>query len=175
MKTNIRNIWLNAALCISAIALVLCFCLVTTQQAHAQTDGGPGGNAPSPGNGASEPTGGCTASNVVNSQDCGCTKANPSDCGCQTTTSTGQVVGCDTTGNDFIDHYLAPIISFLGAGVGLIVVIMIVVGGIQYSTSGGDPSKASAAKQRIRNALIALVAFGLMYSFLQFIVPNGIF
>jgi hypothetical protein len=40
----------------------------------------------------------------------------------------------------------------------------------------GDSSDAvGKAKQRITNALFALVAFLLIFSFLQWIVPGGIF
>lgn len=70
--------------------------------------------------------------------------------------------------------YLNPAIQLLAVCVGLIVVIALVYGGIEYITSAGDPQKAANAKKRIMSALIGFVAFLLLYAFLQFIVPGGI-
>lgn len=74
-----------------------------------------------------------------------------------------------------ISGWLDAAIDFLGIGVGLIITTMIVIGGIQYITSGGDPQSVASAKKRIANALIALVAFAFMFAILQFIIPGGIF
>jgi len=70
--------------------------------------------------------------------------------------------------------YLVLFINVLSGLVGIIVVGSIIFAGIQYSTSGGDPSKVSAAKDRIRNAVIALVFFIFMYGFLDYLVPGGV-
>ena len=67
------------------------------------------------------------------------------------------------------------LINFLGIGVGVIVVIMIIVGGIQYTTAGSNPQAVSAAKKRILNAVSALVAFLLLYAFMQWLIPGGPF
>ena len=75
---------------------------------------------------------------------------------------------------DLINNYVNPLVNFLAALVGVGVVTSIVIGGIQYSSSAGDPSKASAAKNRIRNAIIALVAFLLLYGMLNFLIPGGL-
>lgn len=91
--------------------------------------------------------------------------------------ATNKIICSDTNGvcdNVIVDKYLTPIIRFLAAGVGIIVTAMVVIGGIEYSMAGGDPQKVSAAKQKIFNALIALVAFALIDSLLQFLVPGGI-
>lgn len=71
--------------------------------------------------------------------------------------------------------YLNPLINLLSAAVGIVVIIMLIIGGIQYSTAGGDPNKVQAAKKRIYNALFALLAFIFLYTFLQWIVPGGLF
>lgn len=73
------------------------------------------------------------------------------------------------------DKYLIPIMNLLIGAVGIIVAIMIIAGGIQYSASGGDPQAVNAAKSRIMNAIFALLAFAFLWSFLQWIVPGGIF
>jgi len=60
----------------------------------------------------------------------------------------------------------------MGSIVGLVVTVSIVVGGIQYSASADDPSRLAAARKRIRNAVIALVAFLFLYGLLQWLVPG---
>ncbi len=71
--------------------------------------------------------------------------------------------------------YLVTAINVLSAIVGVVVVMMIIVGGIQYSAAGDDPQKVQAAKTKITNALLALFVFIFMYAFLQWIVPGGVF
>ena len=66
-------------------------------------------------------------------------------------------------------------VDFLAAGVGIVVVGVIIVGGIQYMTSGDNPTALTAAKQRITNGLIALVAFLFTFAFLEWLIPGGIF
>lgn len=73
-----------------------------------------------------------------------------------------------------IVKYLVLFINVLSAMVGVVVAAVIIWGGIEYSTSGGDPSKVQSAKKRIYNGIFALVAFIFTYAFLQYIVPGGI-
>jgi len=74
-----------------------------------------------------------------------------------------------------IINYLLIFINVLSAMVGLVVVAVIIVAGIQFSTAGDDPQKLAAAKGRIVNALLAIAVFLFMYAFLQWVVPGGIF
>jgi hypothetical protein len=67
------------------------------------------------------------------------------------------------------------IINFLSAGVGIVVVAVIILGGIQYSMAGGSPDATAKAKQRILNGLIALLAYIFIFAFLQWLIPGGIF
>ena len=66
-------------------------------------------------------------------------------------------------------------VTFLSALVGVVVVGVIILGGIQYALAGDNPSAVTAAKSRIINGLIALGAFLLTYAFLQWLVPGGVF
>lgn len=85
--------------------------------------------------------------------------------------STGQQA--DATGCLFT-KYINPLIAVVSALVGVAVIAGVIWGGIEYITSAGDPQKAASGKKHIMNALIALVAYGLLYAFLQFMVPGGI-
>lgn len=66
-------------------------------------------------------------------------------------------------------------INLLSGLVGIIVVIMMIVGGIQYMTAGGNPQSVAVAKKRISNAALSIVALLFMFSFLQWLIPGGIF
>lgn len=90
----------------------------------------------------------------------------------------GDTVGgncMDISKCDLMSKYAYPFINFLAALVGLVVVISIIIGGIQYGSSAGDPQAAAAARKRIQNAIIALVTFIFLYALLNFLIPGGIF
>ncbi len=76
--------------------------------------------------------------------------------------------------NNPITTYINDAINFLSAGVGIIVIGMIILGGIQYSMAGDNPTATQAAKQRITNGLIALFIFLFLFAFLQWLVPGGL-
>ena len=82
--------------------------------------------------------------------------------------ATGQGQSC------FVTTYINPAIKLFGGAIAILVVISIIVGAIQYEMSGDDPSKVGAAKDRIRNAFIALLAYLFMLAFLNWIVPGGV-
>lgn len=69
--------------------------------------------------------------------------------------------------------YLA--VNVLSAIAAIAIILGIIIGGVQYSTAGANPQAVSAAKGRIINALIALLALTFLYSFLQWLIPGGIF
>jgi hypothetical protein len=69
--------------------------------------------------------------------------------------------------------YVNPLVDFLAALVGIVVIGGIIYGGILFSTSAGDPQRAAQGRDHIRNALIGLVAYILLYTFLQFLIPGG--
>jgi len=88
-------------------------------------------------------------------------------------TSTGaSVTTCKN--NCIVTEYLNPLVKFLNVAVSLVVVISVVVGGIQYSSSRDNPEALKAARKRMTNALLGLVVYFFLYAFLNFIVPGGI-
>lgn len=70
---------------------------------------------------------------------------------------------------------LNDIVKVLSGLVGVVVVGMIILGGIQYSMAGDKAEAVSAAKKRIINGVTALVAFLFIFAFLQWLIPGGIF
>jgi hypothetical protein len=76
--------------------------------------------------------------------------------------------------NPIVDIAFA-IFRFLSAGVGLVVIGSIVIAGIQYTASRGDPQATGAAIKRISNSLIGLLLYIFMFAIANFIVPGGMF
>ncbi len=82
---------------------------------------------------------------------------------------------CTKNSCDLIKKYVNPAIEAVTAIFGLIAIASLIMGGIQYSASAGDPQKVSEAKKRISNTLLAIIAYLLLFSFLQFLIPGGLF
>lgn len=79
------------------------------------------------------------------------------------------------TNCNLIKRYVNPILNYFLAPLAILAVIVgIIWGGIEYSMSSGDPQKAAQAKDRIRKALIGLVAFILLYSLIRWLFPQSI-
>lgn len=75
--------------------------------------------------------------------------------------------GCDGGSDQEISDSIVTIINATIAILGLVAVIVIVYGGIQYMTSAGDSSKLKRAKDTILYAVI-----GLIISVLAFAITN---
>lgn len=84
-------------------------------------------------------------------------------------------VYCNASKCDFVAKYINPAISLFSLSFGLIATISLILGGIQFSASEGDPQKAASAKSRISNTIIAIFAYLFLYTFLQFLIPGGAF
>jgi hypothetical protein len=71
-------------------------------------------------------------------------------------------------------NVLQTIINFFTAGIGMVVLINIIIGGIQYITSSGNAGQAAKGRTRIQNSLLGFVAYILMYGVLSWLIPGGI-
>jgi hypothetical protein len=69
---------------------------------------------------------------------------------------------------------LRLVVNFLSAGVGIVIVGSVIFGAIQYILAGNNPNAVSAAKKRLEDTLIALLAFFFIYAFLSWLVPGGL-
>ena len=75
---------------------------------------------------------------------------------------------CQATG--LLDDFL----NFLAILVLPLIVIMIVIGGIQYSMAAANPDAIKAARARIYKAILALACFIGLWSFLKWLLPGGL-
>lgn len=87
--------------------------------------------------------------------------------------NSGNAGSVDVSGNPIMQD-ITLVVNFLSAGVGIFIVGMIILGGIQYAMAGDNAQAVTAAKQRITNALIALIAFLFLFGFVQWLVPGGV-
>jgi len=63
----------------------------------------------------------------------------------------------------------------LTAGIGVLAVAGIVYGSILYTSAGDSSEKVSKSREVIRNVVIGILAYALMYAVLNFIIPGGLF
>jgi hypothetical protein len=78
---------------------------------------------------------------------------------------------CDSAGVDAttsINNIVHTIVNILSALVGIVAVIMIIVGGFRYITSGGNDASVTAAKNTILYAIIGLVVVALAQIIVRF-------
>ncbi len=74
-----------------------------------------------------------------------------------------------------IEDIIYAIIRFMALGVGIIVVISIIIAGIQYTSSEGNPEVTQQAKDRIRFTMFGLFLYIFAYTIMQYLVPGGLF
>ena|SRR5579871_2627065 len=69
--------------------------------------------------------------------------------------SSNNCSGSDPTGS--INRIVHTVINLLSAVVGIVAVVMIIVGGLRYITSGGNDTSVTSAKNTILYAIIGLI------------------
>lgn len=85
--------------------------------------------------------------------------------------------GCPNTGAEINDlpTVIQNILNAIIGVAGLISVVYIVVGGIQYITSSGDSNKTEKAKKTILYALIGLIVCALSFAIVNFTISRIIY
>lgn len=78
--------------------------------------------------------------------------------------------GCGGTNTAELQKVVVNIVNGVVAALGLVAVIFIVVGGINYMTSAGDSSKIEKAKKTILYAVIGLVICALAFAIVNFAI-----
>lgn len=95
----------------------------------------------------------------------------------QTGTGTDYTTACkqhgiDTTQETDLMGTLNTIINVVIGVVGFIAVVMIILGGVQYTTSAGDTAKVTKAKNTIMYGVIGLVIALLAFAIVNFVLGN---
>lgn len=86
--------------------------------------------------------------------------------------ATGATGCANAAGEPTIDSTINAVINILSVLVGIISVIMIIVGGFKYVTSGGDSGNVSSAKNTIIYALIGVVVVALSQTLVKFVLQK---
>lgn len=89
------------------------------------------------------------------------------------TANAGQCTAVASEGStDKVNDTVSLIINIFSWVVGVVAVIMIIVGGFKYITSGGDSGKITSAKNSIIYAIIGLVIVALAQIIVQFVLTK---
>lgn len=93
---------------------------------------------------------------------------DPADQPASTCTDTGD------GGTSKVNEIIRQVINIFSVIVGVIAVIMIIVGGFRYITSGGDSTKVTGAKNTILYALIGLIIVALSQIIVKFVLNKTV-
>ena len=74
------------------------------------------------------------------------------------------------TGTGSLDSTVKNIINGVLYVVGILAVVMVIIGGVQYTTSGGDSGAVTKAKNTILYGIVGLVIAILAYAIVNFVV-----
>lgn len=74
-----------------------------------------------------------------------------------------------------IENILNLILTVVTTGVGIAAVGSIAFAGVLYMTAANNAQQVSKAKTMITNTVLGIVAYIFMWSFLQWIIPGGLF
>lgn len=77
------------------------------------------------------------------------------------------------TAAERIDEIVTQVINILSLAVGVVAVVMIIVGGLRYITSGGDSGNVTGAKNTILYAVVGLIVVALAQVIVRFVVNRA--
>lgn len=83
--------------------------------------------------------------------------------------------GCPGNSNSDLPTVIQNILNAIIAVAGIVSVVFIIIGGIQYTTSAGDPGKTKKAKDTILYALIGLIICALSFAIVNFTISRIIY
>lgn len=93
------------------------------------------------------------------------------DCGNYSTS----IIPCSTGGQSGINGILLLIINIISSGIGIAAVGGFIYAGVLYSSAGDSQDNIKKAKEIMRNIIVGLLFYGLMYSLLNYLIPGGVF
>jgi hypothetical protein len=86
---------------------------------------------------------------------------------------TGSATGCESPeGTTSVKDIVAKGLNLFSAVIGVVAIVMIMIGGIKYTTSQGDSSQVNNAKNTILYAAIGLTIAALAQVFVQFVLKK---
>ena len=93
--------------------------------------------------------------------------------GSSSTTSSGSPNGvCGAASQDDFSKLMTNVINTILLVLGMIAVIMIIIGGIRYTTSNGDPSQVKSAKDTVLYAVVGLIIAIMAFAIVNFVLAS---
>ncbi len=86
----------------------------------------------------------------------------------------GQVGGTCTGGANSINDVMEAVLQIISVIAGFAAVVMIVIAGLKYITSGGDSNSISSAKSTLIYALVGVIVVVLAQSLVLFVLGGAI-
>ena len=99
---------------------------------------------------------------AINDQICNGAALDPNGDGCASTEI--------STAGDDVQSIIAAGIDIFSLVVGIVAVVMIIIGGVKYITSGGDSGNVTGAKNTILYAIIGLIIVALAQTIVFFVL-----
>ncbi len=108
---------------------------------------------------------------VIAAVDCSAptTPADAIQCGANTAAG----VPSDASPSKSLDTTITNAINLLSLAVGVVAVIMVIIGGLRYTTSGGNQEKVKGAKNTIIYAAIGLIVVALAQIIVRFVINQS--
>lgn len=78
--------------------------------------------------------------------------------------------GCPGTSVKKADTVITNVLNAIIGVLGIVAVIFVIVGGVKYMTSAGDPGKIQQAKKTILYALIGLAVCALAFAIVNLVI-----
>lgn len=72
-------------------------------------------------------------------------------------------------------NLLISVINIFSAGVGILAFGGIIYGSVLYASSGGNSEQTKKAKDLLFNVIVGIVAYYLMFAFINWLIPGGLF
>jgi hypothetical protein len=107
---------------------------------------------------------------TVSAQSLNCT-GSIADCLDDGAESTDQGTGEEAATQ--VDRIIKRVVDIFSVVVGVVAVIMIIIGGLKYITSGGDSGNISSAKNTILYAIIGLIVVVLAQVVVRFVLQRA--
>ena len=81
--------------------------------------------------------------------------------------------GAGAPASQRLDGIIKTVINVFSIVVGVVAVIMIIVGGLKYITSGGDSGNITSAKNTILYAIVGLIVVALAQIIVRFVLERA--
>lgn len=67
------------------------------------------------------------------------------------------------------------VMNIMTAGVGIVAVGGVVYGGVLYASAGDKADQVQKSIGVIKNVVIGLIAYAVLFAFVQYLIPGGVF